>query len=434
MAAPPRPAARPPPALAGGDGASTILSHLGAEHSHGRGLLGFAGTRGARALRLVCREFLREVADFPFDDTAHVTGPLAAWRASFPRARRVRISDRHDLADADLAHVRGVQAVDLSYSGRSGLPDALDTRLGAPWLTDAALAHLAGVAELDLSGTRCFSPASLAHVRGVRKLGLFECTGVLHGAMVSGLSLVAGVKVLDVGWSTAIDDDLTGVAGVERLNAPHNLGITGACFSALRGSLRHLNVSECENIAAHALDVFAASPLSSLEIDECPQPFSLAGLRGLESLSASAAIGLSDAAFAALAGGHLRALDISFCRQLTDGAFAHFARLPALRSLTMKGCWQSAITDAAFAHIRHVEVLTMASCNQDEISDAAFAALEGGSLRALDISRCSQRTISSAVFARLRGVAVRTNGCRAEVKAAARAAMGAAMFEELNRE
>ena len=58
-------AARPPPALAGGDGASTLMSHLGAEHSHGRGLLGFLTHEGAmRTLSGVCRELRREVGSF----------------------------------------------------------------------------------------------------------------------------------------------------------------------------------------------------------------------------------------------------------------------------------------------------------------------------------------------------------------------------------
>ena len=54
-----------PIALAGGDGASTLLSHLAAEHSHGRGLLGFFDNAGARkSLSRVCREFRREVDGF----------------------------------------------------------------------------------------------------------------------------------------------------------------------------------------------------------------------------------------------------------------------------------------------------------------------------------------------------------------------------------
>ncbi len=49
-----------PVALAGGGGASTLLSHLAAEHSHGRGLLGYFDNAGARrSLSRVRREFRR---------------------------------------------------------------------------------------------------------------------------------------------------------------------------------------------------------------------------------------------------------------------------------------------------------------------------------------------------------------------------------------
>ena len=65
MAAPSPAAARAPIALAGGDGASTLISHLAAEHSHGRGLLGFFSHEGARfSLARVCRELHRAVARF----------------------------------------------------------------------------------------------------------------------------------------------------------------------------------------------------------------------------------------------------------------------------------------------------------------------------------------------------------------------------------
>ena len=54
-----------PVALAGGDGASTIMSHLGAEHSNSNGLLGFLTHEQARyTLAGVCREMRREVDEF----------------------------------------------------------------------------------------------------------------------------------------------------------------------------------------------------------------------------------------------------------------------------------------------------------------------------------------------------------------------------------
>ena len=65
-------------ALAGGDGASTLLSHLTAEHLHGRGLLGFFDNAGARkSLARVCREFRREVVSFRWFRMVELRGHTA---------------------------------------------------------------------------------------------------------------------------------------------------------------------------------------------------------------------------------------------------------------------------------------------------------------------------------------------------------------------
>ncbi len=54
-------------ALAGGDGSSTVVSVLRAEHAHGRGLFCFfSHDEARRALAPVCAELRREVAAFAF--------------------------------------------------------------------------------------------------------------------------------------------------------------------------------------------------------------------------------------------------------------------------------------------------------------------------------------------------------------------------------
>ncbi len=100
-----RAAARLPPALAGGGGPSTVMSHLGAEHSHGRGLLGFMTHEGAtRTLYGVCRELRREVGAFHWplvccggtraECAASARSPTAAsFRVVGRNAARV---ERHD--------------------------------------------------------------------------------------------------------------------------------------------------------------------------------------------------------------------------------------------------------------------------------------------------------------------------------------------------
>ena len=52
---------------------------------------------------------------------------------------------------------------------------------------------------------------------------------------------------------------------------------------------------------------------------------------------------------------------------VVDGDFVHFV---GLRALNMSYCRQ--VTDAAFVHLRGIEKLNMSLCNQATITDAAF--------------------------------------------------------------
>ena len=57
---------------------------------------------------------------------------------------------------------------------------------------------------------------------------------------------------------------------------------------------------------------------------------------------------------------------------VVDGDFVHFV---GLRALNMSWCRE--VTDAAFVHLRGIERLNMDSCNQATITDAAFKHLKG---------------------------------------------------------
>lgn len=61
-------------------------------------MLDFLTTHDALSLRPVARETRALVADHPWHDGALVSGPLASWRASFPRATVVNLSGRTSLA------------------------------------------------------------------------------------------------------------------------------------------------------------------------------------------------------------------------------------------------------------------------------------------------------------------------------------------------
>ena len=108
---------------------------------------------------------------------------------------------------------------------------------------------------------------------------------------------------------------------------------------------------------------------------------------------------VTDAAFAHLRG--IQTLDMTFCNQhtITDAAFVH---LRGIHTLNMTMCWQPTITDVAFAHLTGIHTLNMRDCRQPTITDAAFAHLTG--IHTLFIHGCNQPTITDAAFAHLRGI------------------------------
>ena len=137
--------------LAGSDGASSILSTL-SRAAGGNALLALLDTRDATAVRATCREARDEVAAYPWDDVGtrstlfrtweggtRIAGSLASWRACFPNARGADVHNRWDLVDADFAHLRGLQRLDMSGCTQGGI-------------TDGAFAHLRGIHTLFVEG------------------------------------------------------------------------------------------------------------------------------------------------------------------------------------------------------------------------------------------------------------------------------------------
>ena len=105
-------------ALAGGSGSRTVMS------AASDALLPFFSTREARDLRLVSRECLGAVARHPWADRAtRIAGSVAAWRASFPRAKVANVTmfpygpNRRStsIVDADFVHFEGVSGAESVY-------------------------------------------------------------------------------------------------------------------------------------------------------------------------------------------------------------------------------------------------------------------------------------------------------------------------------
>ena len=139
---------------------------------------------------------------------------------------------------------------------------------------------------------------------------------------------------------------------------------------------------------------------------------------GLRALNVSYCMQVTDAAFVHLRG--IQRLDMSGCNQatITDAAFHH---LKGIKELDMRGCTQTTITDAAFVHLKGIQVLNMSGCSQATITDAAFEHLKG--IQELNMAFCNQATITDAAFHHLKGIKqLGMYGCRTASIQAARAA------------
>lgn len=101
----------------------SVFSVLAGAHSNGAGVLVFVSTstRKARVLRLVSRDLNAAVAAFPWrDPTTIISGSIASWHSSFPRAIAANLSGRSDLKIEEFELLNGVLELDLThYKGES---------------------------------------------------------------------------------------------------------------------------------------------------------------------------------------------------------------------------------------------------------------------------------------------------------------------------
>ena len=129
--------------FAGGDGDYSILSVLFGAHSIGEGIFGFLNMIDSNKVRVQCVECRKAVMDFPWmDEKSHIKGSVRAWRAAFPVARALNVSQRYDIVDADFVHIRGDARVRLHtvYMWECNR------------VTDAAFVHLRGIHTLEMWG------------------------------------------------------------------------------------------------------------------------------------------------------------------------------------------------------------------------------------------------------------------------------------------
>ena len=161
---------------------STLMSHLGAEHSHSRGILGFMTTLEANSLRLISREFRDEVSRFRWNDSkTFVIGSLEKWRTTFPKAETINLSHRHDICDDDLKHIKGCRNVNISwcvnitsagFEHLSKVRNLLMNGCDQLTLTDDAFKYLKEIRTLEMSHCKQITDAGLAHLKGIQMLDM----------------------------------------------------------------------------------------------------------------------------------------------------------------------------------------------------------------------------------------------------------------------
>ena len=320
--------------LLGGDKASTVFSHLNAEHSRGAGILGFLNRKNQCRLSGTCRNAHGEVAKFELADNSPIVGDLEIWHTTHPRAVAANVSGRAlRLRDFELLH--GIKKLNMSGCNLHGVFDIV-----------RAFDHLRGIEELNVSdcSTRAFNFNVFPSLARIKKLDMARCTAVL-GA-----------------------DDFQHLRGIEILNIDGCTQLTDAALAPLAG-IKDLYMKGCTQFTDAVLAPFAG--LERLGIDDCVQltGATFAALNGIKILDMNDCVNVTDAALASLHG--LEELYIGGCTQLTDAAFVH---LDSVQKLNMQEC--TGVTDLAFDHLRRVKYLDMSHCNQPGITAAAIAKLD----------------------------------------------------------
>jgi len=324
--------------FAGGDGDYSILSVLFGPHSIGEGIFSFMTMIDSNKVRVQCRECHQAVKDFPWmDSETKIKGSVKAWRAAFPVARAVNVSERDDIVDEDFVHIRG--------DARARLHTVKIARCKN--VTDAAFIYLRGIHTLFISGCNqaTITDAAFIHLRGIHTLDMSCCNqATITDAAFINLRGIQELFMIRCNQETITDAAFVHLQGIQLLsmNNCNQATITDAAFVHLRG-IRGLSINGCNQVT------------------------------------------IADVAFVHLRG--IGLLCMNYCNQvtITDAAFVH---LHGIRKLEMKGCNQVTISDAAFVHLRGIRNLKMDGCIQPTITDAALVNLVG--IKALNTKRCSR--------------------------------------------
>ena len=206
---------------------------------------------GLRAASRACRDAVAEHAWGDFDGRSRITGSLASWRRCFPHAIAANLNGNNTVRDADLAHLRGVNKVDirvcmfLTDAGLAHLSGIHTLHIAyCERLTDAGLAHLGGIHEVNMNDCTAITDAGLAHLRGIHTLGMERCTAVTD----AGLTYLRGIHTLYMDDCTAFTDaGLAHLRGIQTLDMSGCTAVTDAGLAHLRG-IHTLLMNNCPGI------------------------------------------------------------------------------------------------------------------------------------------------------------------------------------------
>ena len=375
--------------FAGGDGDYSILSVLFGPHSIGGGIFGYLNMKDSNNVRIQCVECRKAVMDFPWmDKNSKIKGSVRAWRAAFPYARAVNVTNRDNLVDEDFVHIRGdarvrlhtvrmrrcTRVTDAAFVYLRGIHTLDMSRCSQIMITDAAFVHLRGIQRLDMS--KCFqatiTDAAFVHLRGIYSLDLGDC----NQATITDAAFVhlQGIHTLKLPCRsrTITDAAFVHLRGIHTLDMSFcNLGtITDGAFVHLRG-IYALDMRGCYHATIKGATFEHLRGIHTLNMMGCNiKGSAFVHLSGIHTLNMSCctSMTITDATFGYLRGIHT--LHVSGCRAITDAAFVH---LQGIHTLYIS--FQESITAAAFVHLRGIHTLVVGGRCQPALRHAAAALL-----------------------------------------------------------
>ena len=241
--------------------ASNVLSVLAKAHAAGRGIFGGHFTAKELAvLRGLSTGFREAVGLVPIKDLRTIVkGSLKDWRTSFPNARAINISGRHDLTDDHFVHLEGLTTVimdrctgitDTAFVHLKGVKHLDMSFCSQAGITDAAFSHLKGIKTLNMAYCiqDSITDTAFSHLKGIHSLSMAYCTQA--SITDSAFSHLKGINTLVMNGCRQITDAaFVNLKGIHTLSMQYcnQEGITDAAFSHLKG-VKDLDITGCNQL------------------------------------------------------------------------------------------------------------------------------------------------------------------------------------------